>query len=91
MPHYPVPADAAGDPRTAKQAMIRRYVTDYNAMISDLSARRDCDLLILRTEELSSPSTIERISTFVGMQVSGTTPHFNAGGTNDGASLTYRF
>ena len=91
MPHYPVPADVAGDPRAAKQAMIRQYVTDYNALISDLQARRDCDLLIVRTEALSSPSTIERISGFIGMQVSQTPPHFNAGGTDDGASLSYRF
>jgi hypothetical protein len=71
--------------------MIRRYVTDYNALISDLAARRECELMIARTEELSSPSTIERISSFIGMQLSGTPPHFNSGGTDDGASLSYRF
>ena len=46
MPHYPVPADVAGDPRAAKQAMIRQYVRDYNALISDLAARRECELMM---------------------------------------------
>lgn len=91
MPHYEIPKDAIRRPNVAKRSMIRQYVTDYNLLISDIAEEYGSNLLIVRTEDLSSITTTRRITDFIGIPIFASNIHYNMGKTDDGASLSFRF
>jgi len=78
-PHYELPANARQDPDAARESQMRRYVTDYNNRLEVLAERMPERMLLLRTEELSEPSTLRQISQFLGLCVAEVPIHRNLG------------
>jgi hypothetical protein len=76
-PHYELPGNARKDPDAARERLIRRYITDYNDRLQALAQRMPQRMLLLRTEELSEPSTLREISQFLGLRVAETPVHRN--------------
>src|ERR1019366_4932603 len=68
-PHYELPENARKDPDAARESLMRRYVTDYNSRLKALAERMPERMLLLRTEELSEPSTLRQISQFLGFRI----------------------
>jgi hypothetical protein len=59
--------------------MIRQYVTDYNNRLKFLAERTPERMLLLRTEDLSEPSTRREISAFLGFHITEVPIHLNVG------------
>jgi Sulfotransferase domain len=78
-PHYELPENAWKDPDAARESLIRRYVTDYNNRLKALAQRMPERMLLLRTEELSEPSTLREISKFLGLRIVEVPIHRNLG------------
>jgi hypothetical protein len=68
-PTYPVPEGAAQNPDAAKTALIRRYVSEYNEKMRAAASEFGERMLIVRTEEMSTPEAVARMSQFVGYQI----------------------
>jgi len=79
VPHFELPENAREDPDAARESMIRRYVTDYNNRLKALAERMPERMLLLRTEELSEPSTLREISQFLGLRIAEVPIHRNLG------------
>lgn len=88
-PNYPLPPHARRSPASAKEGLIRRYVTEYNDRLKQLAAEMPQRILLLRTEELNLPKTRERISHFLGASVGGEAVHLNVNTIAD--APTFRF
>ena len=78
-PHYELPENARRDPDAARERLIRRYVTDYNVRLKALAQQMPERMLLLRTEELSEPSTLRQISQFLVLRVAEVPIHRNLG------------
>ena len=78
-PYYELPANARKDPDAARESQMRRYVTDYNNRLKALAERMPERMLLLRTEELSEPSTLREISQFLGLRIAEVPIHRNLG------------
>jgi hypothetical protein len=78
-PHFELPENARKDPVAARESLIRRYATDYNNRLKSLAERMPERMLLLRTEELSEPSTLREISKFLGLRVAEVPIHRNLG------------
>ncbi len=81
-PNYPIPAGAAQDPDAAKAVLIRQYVSEYNERMRAAAAQFGPRMLIVRTEEMSTPEAVKRMSEFVGCELTAPAPQ-NVGGTDD--------
>jgi hypothetical protein len=82
-PHYELPENARKDPDAARESLMRRYFTDYNNRLKALAERMPERMLLLRTEELSEPSTLGKISQFLGLRVIEVPIHRNIGRMED--------
>jgi hypothetical protein len=78
-PHYELPENTRKDPNGARDIMIRQYVTDYNNRLKFLAERTPERMLLLRTEDLSEPSTRREISAFLGFHITEVPIHLNVG------------
>jgi hypothetical protein len=84
-PHYDLPENARKDPAAARVGMIRRYVTDYNDRLKALAERMPERILLVRTEDLSEPSTLREISKFLDLRITEAPIHRNLGGKEGSA------
>jgi hypothetical protein len=82
-PSYPMPADPIVNPDSAKAVMIERYVREYNETLASLAHGFAGRLLLVRTEDMSDPATVEQLSRFLGKPVTMPSRALNAGGTSD--------
>ena len=82
-PHYELPENARKNPDAARESLIRRYLTDYNNRLKALAERMPERILLLRTEELSAPSTLRAISQFLGLRIAEVPIHRNLGRMED--------
>jgi hypothetical protein len=78
-PNYDPPDFAKCDPWTARESLIRRYVTEYNEHLRSLAALFPNRMLLLRTEDLDVVATREAISDFVGSPLSASIVRLNVG------------
>jgi hypothetical protein len=90
-PHYELPENARKDPDAARESLIRRYVTDYNNRLKALAERMPERMLLLRTEELSEPSMLRKISQFLGLRIAEVPIHRNLGRKEDDAENGFWF
>jgi hypothetical protein len=90
-PHYPVPEGARRDPEAAREGLIRRYITEYNAKMQDLARRAPNRLLLVRTEDLDALETRQKMSEFLGLELSGPSVHRNRGSKEYDATHDLRF
>lgn len=82
-PNYDLPPEAKRDLGGAREALIRRYVAEYNARLQALAALNPRRLLLLRTEDLDLPATRDAISEFLGLPVTRQGIRLNNHGTID--------
>jgi len=82
-PAYAPPPGARADRGAAKQALIRRYVAEYNQRLATLAAGTPERLLLVATEELDSATTRRKIGEFIGLPVSESVIRLNVGSTAD--------
>jgi hypothetical protein len=88
-PVYPSYAAITGlehEPDKAKAELIRRYVCEYHDTMRQYVSDHSHQCLILETESLSEPESVQRLREFVGFQVLIPDKRLNAGTTQDGAS-----
>lgn len=88
-PSYPLVGGVVHDPDATKAALIERYVNDYNHTLRSLTQTVPERFLLIRTEELSTPQTIDRLSDFLGLKVS-MPPPLNVASTKDGEDESFR-
>ena len=89
-PCYEVPLGLHNDPDAAKTAQVDRYVRSYNEALATLAGRHPERMLIVRTEELSSESTSDRIAQFIGLPMRIPFNALNVGNTVDSDKLLYQ-
>jgi hypothetical protein len=82
-PSYAVPQALLGDPDAAKSALVERFVREYQASMEQAAQAKPDRVLLVRTEDLSSPAAAARIGEFVGFALPTTGEVLNAGGTAD--------
>jgi hypothetical protein len=90
-PHYELPENARKNPEAARESLMRRYFTDYNNRLQALAERMPERLLLLRTEELSEPSTLRKISQFLGLRLAEFPIHRNRGRQEDNVESGFWF
>lgn len=78
-PNYPIPVGARRNRDEVKLAHITRYVVEYNSKLKLYAERFPQRLLVVRTEELDTPSTRRRISEFLGTPVTTSSLRLNVG------------
>jgi hypothetical protein len=89
-PEYAIDERLRSDPDAAKTAMIQRYVIQYNAALESLAAAYPDRVVRLRTEQLSSPGTAERLSALFGVPVTLPDAPLNVGTTVDSEKSQFR-
>jgi hypothetical protein len=90
-PSYAVPAHARDEPDRAKLDLIRRYVLEYNDQLAAVARRLPDRVLLLRTEELSRPSTQKRIFDFLAVEGRIAKLKLNVRDVSDGEHADFRF
>jgi hypothetical protein len=91
VPHFELPENARDNPDEARESMIRRYITDYNDRLKALAQRMPERMALLRTEELSEPSTLRQISQFLGLRITDVPIHRNLGRREDNVESGFWF
>jgi hypothetical protein len=89
-PSYPLTPDMPPDPDASKALMLDRYITEYNTRLKRLAEALGKRLLIVRTEEMSGPSSPERLSAVVGRPLT-MAASFNVGTVGDSEERRLRF
>ncbi|MGD9724118.1 MAG: sulfotransferase [Pirellulales bacterium] len=90
-PTYAVPTRLLADPDAAKLALIERYVDEYNQGMREAAARHPLRMRVLRTDDLNSAETWQRISDFLGQSIARPPVAMNVGGTADSDKLELTF
>jgi len=78
-PQYPMPEDARRNRDQVKFALIKRYVSEYNARLHQMAAQMPKRVLLLRTEELDDAATRQKISEFVDRPIANSAVRLNVG------------
>ncbi len=92
-PTYDAPSDSRRNPDRAKRDLIVRYIHEYNSKLTELSVAFPERFLVLRTEELSLPSSQRLLYNFIGRRGSSasTTLRLNVHTISDGRELKLHF
>jgi len=67
-PTYDAPSDSYRNADRAKRALILRYIHEYNVKLTELASAFPDRFIVLQTEELNLPSSLQKISEFVGIR-----------------------
>ena len=65
-PTYDMPSDSRRNPDRVKRELIMRYIQEYNLKLTELAAAFPERFLVLRTEELTLPSSLRLLYEFAG-------------------------
>jgi hypothetical protein len=87
-PTYPVPPGMLPDSDEAfatKYAIIRRYVREFNERLTSLATVHPDRIILVRTEELNDPATVDRLRNFANVPLAMPGKAYDAGHADDRA------
>jgi hypothetical protein len=89
-PTYSIPIDVS-NPDRIKDALISRYVWEYNVQLKVLAERFANKVMLVKTEEFNEPTIQERIFDFAGVAGHVSKHNLNVRSVTDGINEDLRF